>query len=59
MIIIVMLMLNVRTLLGASPVPVTKDTVEIGLTLLVSYILFMYVLHITQCICVMIIMPQV
>ncbi len=36
-VIIVMLMLNVPTLLGASPVPVTKDTVEMGLTVLVSY----------------------
>ncbi len=40
-VIVVMLMLNVPTLLGASPVPVTKDTVEMGLTVLVSY------LHIT------------
>ncbi len=31
-----MLMLNVPTLLGASPVPVTKDTVEMELTVLVS-----------------------
>ncbi len=36
-IIIVMLMLNVPTLLGASLVPVTKDTVEMGLTVLVRY----------------------
>ncbi len=36
MVIIVMLMLNVPTLLGASPVPVTKDTVGMGLTVLVS-----------------------
>ncbi len=35
--IIVILMLNVATLLGASPVPVTKDTVEMGLTVLVSF----------------------
>ncbi len=33
--IIVMLMLNVPTLLGASPAPVTKDTVGMGLTVLV------------------------
>ncbi len=38
-VIIVMLMLNVPTLLGASPVPVTKDTVEMGLTVLVSYLI--------------------
>ncbi len=35
-IIIVILMLNVPTLRGASPAPVTKDTVEMGLTVLVS-----------------------
>ncbi len=35
-VIIVMLMLNVPTLLGALPVPVTKDTVEMGLIVLVS-----------------------
>ncbi len=33
-----MLLLNVPTLLGASPVPVNKDTVEMGLTVLVSYL---------------------
>ncbi len=37
-VIIVMLMLNVPTLLEASPVPVTKDTVEMGLTVQVSYL---------------------
>ncbi len=37
-VIIVMLMLNVPPLLGASPVPVTKDIVEMGLTVLVSYL---------------------
>ncbi len=35
-VIIVILMLNVATLLGASPVPVTKDTVGMELTVLVS-----------------------
>ncbi len=35
-VIIVILMLNVATLLGASPVPVTKDTVEMELIVLVS-----------------------
>ena len=34
--IIVILMLNVHGLLGASPVPVTKDTVGMELTVLVS-----------------------
>ncbi len=36
--IIVILMLNVTTLLGTSPVPVTKDTVEMRLTVLVSFL---------------------
>ena len=35
-VIIVILMLNVATLLGASPVPVTKHTVGMELTVLVS-----------------------
>ncbi len=35
-VIIVMLMLNVSTLLGASPVPVTKDTVGMELAVSVS-----------------------
>ncbi len=37
--IIVILMLNAAILLGASPVPVTKDTVEMELTVLVSYLI--------------------
>ena len=36
MVITVMLMLDVPTLLGASPAPVTKDTVGMGSTVLVS-----------------------